>query len=230
MGRNYRFLIYGSRSHLPGLLQTLAQWAEPPHAKAIDIHFENTQLTFQSDANADKNPDTLALTQPEDNLKLLTWLQFEFQQLPDAAEDFIRNHWAEDNQQHVSQGRFRFGVEIEITVSEHAYELALSSPTSSGSAIFSFSPNVRNRFLSLLEQHQAWFGLFDSEQDTYKVLPLSVDDIETTWDHIQLSFEEEDLILYSDRSGQLDLCVKMLAGKIQGLKNAGMYLSKDFSV
>lgn len=221
MGRNYRFLLYGSRSQLPGLLNSLAAMADPPAAAQLELKFADSTLSFAVDPSQDKNPASLDLSQPSCNLELLSWFSFEHS-LPDQADAFIREHWAPDNQEHLAAGRFRFWISVEITLSANAYEVALSSPTSSGSMIFSFSPNVRNAFLQLLEKHQVWFGLFDSEQAVYKVLPRRPEAGDSEWGVLQLSFEEEDLILQSDK--KLDACIQMLQRKIQAMPEGHDYL------
>lgn len=225
MGRNYSFLLYGARASLEGLLKALAELADPPQSRPVALDFGDGQVvSLPVDATADKNGRRLLLTGPKADLQLMTWLEIEMGTRPDPAEKFIQEHWAEDNLDHLPRGKFRHSVWIEINLSEKYYELSLSSPTSSGSAIFAFSPNLSNTIIRLMRESGGSFGIFDSEQDTFKVMPHSP---EPAWGSLALSFEEEDLILYSDRN--LDGCVEMLLGKIKALPNADIFLPRPLA-
>lgn len=214
MGRNYRFLFYGARPELAALLRELATMADPPRSKDVTLRLDDGEsLTLRVDADSDKNEPSLDLQTLGTSLQLQTWLTFSVSDPKDAALEFVRSHWEPDNRT-MPQGQVRFGVNLEITLSGRFYELALSSWTSSVSGIFSFSPAVRERVRTLLVH--AWFGLFDSEQAAYKLLPREQADT-GEWGSLQLSFEEEDMILYSDRAGNLSACVNMLQKKIDAL-------------
>ncbi|HEY9843428.1 MAG: hypothetical protein ACAI44_23510 [Candidatus Sericytochromatia bacterium] len=227
MGRNYSFLLYGTRAGLADLLKALAALADPPVPQQVLLDFGNGQtLKLAADAEADKTPRRLDLSLPKADYQLVTWLEVEMGQ-PDPAEELIHEHWAEANQELLPQRKFRFAVGLEITVSERFYELSLCSPTSSGSAIFSFSPNLRHSIQKLLRDSGAWFGLFDSEQDIFKVLPRQLQMSEADWGRLHLSFEEEDLILYSDQGDNLDTCVEMLQNKIKALPESENFLGPD---
>lgn len=207
------------------LLKALAELANPPQAKPVALDFGDGQIvSLAVDAQADKNGRRLFLNEPKSDLKLVTWLEIEMAIRPDPAEKFIEEHWAEDNQELLPQGRFRHSVWLEITLSEKYYEVSLSSPTSSGSAIFAFSSNLGNTIIRLMRESGGSFGIFDSEQDTFKVMPNHAD---LPWGTLTLSFEEEDLILYSDREGKLDACVEMLTQKISQLPEAAAYLAPE---
>lgn len=220
MGRNYSFLLYGARASLAGLLKALAELADPPKSRPVALDLGDGHIvSMPVDDSADKNGRSLLLTGPKADLQLMTWLEIGMGTRPDPAEKFIQEHWAEDNLAHLPLGKFRHSVWIEINLSEKYYELSLSSPTSSGSAIFAFSPNLSNTIIRLMRESGGSFGIFDSEQDTFKVMPHSP---EPAWGSLALSFEEEDLILYSDRN--LDACVDMLLGKIKALPNAEIFL------
>lgn len=224
MGRNYRFLLYGARPELAGLLAELAQLADPPQAKVVDLTLDSQTQALSVDAAADKNPSSLSL-ETQASTQLLTWLRFALASPSDPAAQIIREHWADDNAEHLPKGQFRFSAGIEITLSESHYELAISSPTSSGSMIFSFSPSVREPIRAWLDRHGVHFALFDSEQAAYKLLPRAKGATDTDWGSLELSFEEEDLILYSDRAGKLDACIAMLKAKILALPDSDHYLS-----
>lgn len=220
MGRNYSFLLYGTRATLAELLKAIAELAAPPQSRPLALDFgDGTIVSIPVDASADKNGRRVFLNAEAGDYQLMTWLGIEMTLRPDPAEKFIEEHWAEDNRDWLPQGRFRHSVWIEINLSEQYYEVSLSSPTSSGSAIFAFSPNLGNTVIRLMRDSGGLFGIFDSEQDTFKVMPH---DTTTPWGSLPLSFEEEDLILYSDRN--LDGCVKMLQDKIQALPDAAAYL------
>ncbi|PKL75916.1 MAG: hypothetical protein CVV27_12900 [Candidatus Melainabacteria bacterium HGW-Melainabacteria-1] len=226
MGRNYSFLLFGRREYLPQLLRAVAAMAAPPQAEERLLLLDGQQIAVTVDATADKNPAQLQLDTGS-SVQLTTWLNFELSGPTDPAERFIREHWADFNQELLAAGRFRFSLWIEITLSETRYELGLISPLSSGSMIFSFSPGLQATVQSLLTCGAA-FGLFDSEQDTFKLIPFQPAPL-AQWHNLHLSFQEEDLILHSDRSGSLDPCIAMLKQKIQALPDSARFLPSESS-